>query len=277
MVDTCLNAHRHSHKSLSGSSAVIFPKYNSIEDDQNAGTGGREVMWMGTQTRIVPERWSYSDTEDYGILKGYLENTFKRLYEEGKVWEKETYAIFNTGLFNHYYQPIYAYFIPNLVPDRQPWFLDGFYTEYYLLKQGITVLPEKASYVDDPSDLVFDTKIPVVPQYEHIFGDEENAARLPREVRDSSMRLQLFDGALKQTKRMLEADYKTAIPQYYNHSIQLLIPLCLRSPGVPDLALACMKTPDGSKYLGRTCLTLRMAYHNARLLARVDNSWLTGS
>ena len=76
---------------------------------------------------------------------------------------------------------------------------------------------------------------------------------------------------------MLEADYKTAIPQYYNHSIQLLIPLCLRSPGVPDLALACMKTPDGSKYLGRTCLTLRMAYHNARLLARVDNSWLTGS
>ena len=35
--------------------------------------------------RIVPERWSYSDTEDYGILKGYLENTFKRLYEEGKV------------------------------------------------------------------------------------------------------------------------------------------------------------------------------------------------
>lgn len=40
MVDTCLNVHRHSHKSLSGSSAVIFPKYNSIEDDQNVGTGG---------------------------------------------------------------------------------------------------------------------------------------------------------------------------------------------------------------------------------------------
>ena len=227
--------------------------------------------------RIVPEKWSFGGNDDNGILKGYLEHTFQRVYEEEKLLETEEYAIFNTGLFNMYYQPVYAYFIPNLVPDRQPWFLDGFYTEYYLLKQGITVLPEKASYVDDPSDLVFDTKIPVVPQYEHIFGDEENAARLPREVRDSSMRLQLFDGALKQTKRMLEADYKTAIPQYYNHSIQLLIPLCLRSPGVPDLALACMKTPDGSKYLGRTCLTLRMAYHNARLLARVDNSWLTGS
>ena len=93
----------------------------------------------------------------------------------------------------------------------------------------------------------------------------------------AAWKMQLFDGALKQTKRMLEADYRTAIPQYYNHSIQLLLPICLRHPGKPDLALACMKTSDGSKYLGRTCLTLRMAYHNARLLARVDRSWLMTS
>ena len=33
---------------------------------------------------IVPERWSYSGTEDNGILKGYLEHTFKRLYEGRK-------------------------------------------------------------------------------------------------------------------------------------------------------------------------------------------------
>ena len=39
-------------------------------------------------------------------------------------------------------------------------------------------------------------------------------------------------------------------------------------------SLACTKTEDKSKYLGRTCLTLKMAYHNARLLARLDNSWL---
>ena len=131
--------------------------------------------------------------------------------------------------------------------------------------------------MENPSDLVFDTNLPVIPQYDHIFGDEENAARLPKEVRESSMRLQLFDGALRQTRRMLEADYRTAIPQYYNHSIQLLIPICLRHPGRPDLALACMKTADGSKYLGRTCLTLRMAYHNARLRASGENSWQMAS
>ena len=47
--------------------------------------------------RMVPEKWSFSDTDDNGILKGYLEHTFKRLYEEQKVWEKKNYAIFNTG------------------------------------------------------------------------------------------------------------------------------------------------------------------------------------
>ena len=122
--------------------------------------------------RMVPEKWSFSDTDDNGILKGYLEHTFKRLYEEQKVWEKKNYAIFNTGLFNCYYQPIYAYFIPNLVPDRQRWFLDGFYTEYHLLKSGIVNLPKRAAYVTDPAELIFDTGLDIVPQYEHIFEED---------------------------------------------------------------------------------------------------------
>ena len=200
--------------------------------------------------RIVPEKWSFGGNDDNGILKGYLEHTFQRVYEEEKLLETEEYAIFNTGLFNMYYQPVYAYFIPNLVPDRQRWFLDGFYTEYHLLKSGIVNLPKRAAYVT------------------------ENCQRLPETIRGSVMKVQLFDGALRQTKRMLEADYRTAIPQYYNHGIQFLIPVCLQNPDRADLALACVKTEDGSKYLGRTCLTLKMAYHNARLLAKIHSSWL---
>lgn len=85
--------------------------------------------------------------------------------------------------------------------------------------------------MENPSDLVFDTKLPVVPQYEHIFDDEENVQRLPSAVRESGMRVQLFDGALQQTRRILESDYKAAIPQYYNPSIQLLIPNLPSEPG----------------------------------------------
>lgn len=225
-------------------------------------------------SRIVPEKWSFDGTDDNGILKGYLEHTFQRVYEEGKVLETEEYAIFNTGLFNDYYQPVYGFFVQNLVPDRQKWFLEGFYTEYYLLKSGITSLPGRAEYVENPADLVFDTSLDIVPQYEHIFGEEENSQRLPENVRTSRMRVQLFDGALRQTRHMLEADYRTAVPQYYNHGIQLLIPVCLQSQGKADLALACVKTADGKKYLGRTCLTLKMAYHNARLLAKLESGWL---
>ena len=222
----------------------------NLFDFTYCGNYNRQIQNLA---RISPEKWSFGQSGDNGILKGYLENTFRRLYEEGKVREEKEYALFHTGLFNQYYQPIYA---------------------YSLLKIKITDLPPRASYVENPSDLVFDTKLPVVPQYEHIFDDEENVQRLPSAVRESGMRVQLFDGALQQTRRILESDYKAAIPQYYNHSIQLLIPICLQNPGIPDLALACMKTPDGTKYLGRTCLTLRMAYHNARLLARLDGSWL---
>lgn len=235
------------------------------------GNYNRQIQRLA---QMAPEQWDFGESGDNVILKGYMEQTFRRLYEEGKVLETEEYAIFNTGLFSRYYQPIYAYFVPNLVPERQRWFLEGFYTEYFLRKAKIAALPEKAEYVANPSELVFDTRLEIVPQYEHIFGDEENAQRLPRSVRESSMRVQLFDGALGRTRRMLEADYRTAIPQYYNHSIQHLIPICLQNSEKPDVALACMKTADGGRYLGRTCLTLKMAYHNARLLSRMEGSWL---
>ena len=135
-------------------------------------------------------------------------------------------------------------------------------------------MPERANYFDDPSELVFDTHLDIVPQYDHIFGDQENIERLPAGIRNSAMRVQLFNGAIGTAKRMLEANYKTAIPQFYKGKMQLLVPICLQTPNVPDLALTCMKTEDKRKYLGCTCLTLEMAYNNARLIAKPESNWL---
>lgn len=56
--------------------------------------------------------------------------------------------------------------------------------------------------------------------------------------------------------------------------IQLLIPICLVNESIPDLALVVNKNKAGSQYLGHTCLTLDMAYNNARLIARPDSAWL---
>lgn len=122
----------------------------NLFDYTYCGNYNRQIQNL---SRIVPEKWSFGGTEDNGILKGYLEHTFQRVYEEGKILETENYAIFNTGLFNRYYQPVYVYFIPNQVPDRQRWFLEGFYTEYYLLKSGIDSLPKRAEYVQTLQNL----------------------------------------------------------------------------------------------------------------------------
>lgn len=73
---------------------------------------------------------------------------------------------------------------------------------------------------------------------------------------------------------MINANYKTAVPQYYKGKIQLLIPICLINENVPDLALVVSKNEIGNQYLGHTCLTLDMAYNNARLIARPDSIWL---
>ena len=54
--------------------------------------------------------------------------------------------------------------------------------------------------------------------------------------------------------------------------IQLLIPICLTSENAPDLALVVSK--NNNTYLGHTCLTLEMAYNNARPIARPDSIWL---
>ncbi|MDE6714722.1 MAG: DUF3825 domain-containing protein [Lachnospiraceae bacterium] len=223
---------------------------------------------------LAPEKWSFGNQKDNGILKRYIEHTFSRLYEETKVVERTAYAIFNTGLFDEYFKPICAYFVKNAVPNRQQWYLDGFYTEYQLATMGVMDNPERANYFDDPAELVFDTHLDIVPQYDHIFGDRENIERLPLGIRNSAMRVQLFNGAIDTVKRMLEANYKTAIPQFYKGKMQLLVPICLQAPNVPDLALTCMKTDDKSKYLASTCLTLEMAYNNARLIAKPESNWL---
>lgn len=139
---------------------------------------------------------------------------------------------------------------------------------------GIISLPKRANYFENPSELIFDTNCDIFPQYPHIFGDAENFLRIPEAVRENPNKTMLFDGAVKRAKLMIDANYKTAVPQYYKGRIQLLIPICLVNESIPDLALVVNKNKAGSQYLGHTCLTLDMAYNNARLIARPDSAWL---
>ena len=84
--------------------------------------------------------------------------------------------------------------------------------------------------------------------------------------------LAIVIGSIEIMKMKISMNYKLAIPQYYNNQIQLLLPLYLLGNETPDLALAVTKV--GDRYQGHTCLTLDMAYNNARLIAKPESNWL---
>ncbi len=71
--------------------------------------------------------------------------------------------------------------------------------------------------------------------------------------------------------RRAAANYTLAVPQFYGGRIQLLLPLCLTGDK-PELALTIQR--EGGFYAARTCLTLEMAYNNARLICRPETSWI---
>ncbi len=77
----------------------------------------------------------------------------------------------------------------------------------------------------------------------------------------------------EEVKRRVKTNYKIAIPQFFNNQIQLLLPLCLTPNSQnPDLALVIHRI--NNTYRANTCLTLKMAYNNARLIVKPQSSWL---
>ena len=52
-----------------------------------------------------------------------------------------------------------------------------------------------------------------------------------------------------------------------------VLPLCLEDDETPSLTLTVTKV--GNFYQGHTCLTLDMAYNNARLIAKPESNWLS--
>jgi hypothetical protein len=225
-------------------------------------------------SEMAPENWSVSGKTDNSILKNYMKYTYKKLEEEDKIIRETRYCLFNTGLFTEYYEPIFAYMEPNVAGGTQPLYLKDFMTPYDLGALGISQLPERANYFENPELLVFDAKCQINVQYKHILSDENNVGRIPEKIKNAKNIQYIFSGAIEIMKKKVSANYKIAVPQYFNGKIQLLLPLCLLDPDVPDLALVVTKNASGNFYQGHTCLTLEMAYNNARLIAKPDSNWL---
>lgn len=223
---------------------------------------------------LSPEQWTFKDKVENGILKNYIQYTINKLIEENKIIEENNIAVLNTGLFTKYYEPIYFYLEKNTAGGRQEWYLKQIGTDYNLGYYGFSCYPERANYFQQPELLVFDAKCNINVDYRHILEDSDNISRMPDSIRESPMLQSTLIGAIEIMKKKVAANYKIAVPQYFDGKIQLLLPLFLLNQPEPDLALVVTKNSNGNYYQGHTCLTMQMAYNNARLITKPDSNWL---
>jgi hypothetical protein len=229
----------------------------------------------------MPENWNYARSLNQypnPILYNYLIHTFARVKEQNKILEKGFFSCFNTGLVTENQEEIFMIFKQSQTSGFR--FFHGFYKESSLQMQSFSTLPERATYYNESVDLLFDHRLDLRINIDHIIEDEENFARFPEDIRKwpKLQLLNTFRGAVEHAQKRAKRNYLTAVPQFYRGkqnpegNLQLLLPLCLRYPSEADLALAVYKTDNF--YAGRTCLTLDMAMNNARLITKPDDEWL---
>ena len=251
---------------------------------------------------------------NHPILWSYLRYTFCRIqYQHKIVYSADSnLAAFNTGLYNEHYDDIIALFKRNDPGFKSEWiFLDFVIAgqgKGKVINKAFSSEIERATYTDNPADVVYDIRcgkpildmdhlikrvyrMPVnflqqiVPDIAVPDSDTEKTAYFDQ-VRDKILSdqfiYQRFAGAINYAMdlamKRIRCDHRNAIPMYYPKTNQMsfLIPLCLTSDGVVDIALVVSKTATG-KYEGSTILTLDWAYTDARLVGRPGMDWLSAN
>lgn len=231
-----------------------------------------------------PEDWDFHRSEfkrhgqQYPILVGYLHHTFLRLQDQSKIAysHDNDRSCFNTGLQTPNEKDIFATFFRNKNSrdrDQPDWNLYGFFDSYSNRLTDFRPLPPIATYIENASDLVFDTKCEIEVNFDHLFND--NQERLPDVLRDNrTLAISAIQGSIELLKEKVLRNYKLAIPHSYRGHIQLLLPLNLTSDNEADLALVAEKDQSANLYRIKTALTMDMAYMDARLITRPDRDWL---
>lgn len=136
----------------------------------------------------LDEKWDFKitiGTRPLSILRNFFIYTFERLQYENKIFisSSKKFAVFNTGLVNKLYSPIFALFTKNSIPGKQPWYFTDFAIEGEdragkTLVTEFRELPQSAEYFTNITDVYYDVKMgrPILDTT-HILV--ERAERLP--------------------------------------------------------------------------------------------------
>ncbi len=261
-----------------------------------------------------PERWTYvsvPSTAPLPVLDSYIKFTFIRAFDQQKLIEADRLACFNTGLLTPGQEEIFGVFTVSDYYDRTApissqntkWFLKSWARSGDRILTDFMEFPSLAEYWNDSRELIFDPKLQVQLNLDHIVKDNLN--RFPEQLGgkvkdgvptdlteppddDESVGPEsasdgkpiplgtrnALEGAMKHSVRLAQRSYRMAVPQFYHGRIQLLLPLYLLDSNRPDLALTLER--HGGWYRAATVLYTDWAYRHARLLARPNSEWLGG-
>ena len=241
---------------------------------------GNHATLDGLATMAMPEDWDnrVAMTGSRPVLQSYLRYTLRQLNNERKVSCPGTpgdRAAFDSGLFTPHYERIYGL----VVRRDNRWQLESYVRERDRSLRFLGASrPERANYVSEPTDLVYDHRRTLRESFEHIV--EDNVERFPANLQsDTALRRMVLKGAIEEAVKRVQMDYRTAVPVVYfpragrRGVVQLLLPLVFDDSQSARLALVVGREGQG-EYLARTVLTIDMAYNNARLLTRPGSDWL---
>lgn len=228
-------------------------------------------------TLSMPESWDFAGkTPTNEILKNYIHYFFKRVYEQ-KAFEtingsSKKHQCFNTGLLTNTMEEIYATYKENPVKGKSPWVFIGFCKESDHNIAKFNNLPGMVTFLDRIEQMNFDVRKPFRLNTTHIITDNRQRFCEPYKSMDDGLLTNIINGAMYKTIKLVERNYKIAVPQYYNQKFQFLLPLYFSAINQPDLILTI--EDKGDYYYGYTHLTKEMAYKNARIIAKPETAWL---
>lgn len=238
----------------------------------------------------LPEPWCFVAPGKTGanlrtpILERYIKAIFHKqaiahitaddyVKADQAFYVRNEFACFHTGLFTKRYDGIYMCFERNKRKNSMlDWYFKGWADKSSHLLKYVEPLPKRPVYSSILPTCDFFPEWEIRVNIDHILGDEENIKRLPESLRDAWNLPLLLETAVELGRRRALVTPSIVVPQVFQSCIQHLMPIYLTNPDHPDLAMA-LSTVDGY-YYGHTCLTLQMAYLNARLLVRPTTAWL---
>lgn len=183
-------------------------------DTQRSWTTHREgwELRLGELAERAQEELWDDPTERTGrslILSNYLRYTYARILEEDKFveWTGDGGArlgAFNTGLFTPHFEPIICLVPAHRDPSQGTWVFKDWVTpsDWRVRLESLDAL-RPAYYFDDPADLLYDPRLDLIPNLDHIL--DQRFDRWPDDwATDLLQRRIMLDGAVREAGKRVQ-------------------------------------------------------------------------